>query len=104
MHCIFNRRISSRLSVLGLLLLLLTASSAFAGTGAPTVEFRLAELEAKVNNTSGINNGDNAWVLVSSALVLMMSAPSLILFYGGLVRQKNVLGTMMHSLVLMGWC
>jgi Amt family ammonium transporter len=102
MRCIFNRRISSRLSVLGLLLLLLTASSAFAGTGAPTVESRLAELEAKVNSTSGINNGDNAWLLVSSALVLMMSAPGLILFYGGLVRQKNVLGTMMHSLVLMG--
>src|ERR1035437_4876657 len=102
MRCIFNRRISSRLSILGLLLLLLTASSAFAGTGALTVESRLAELEAKVNNTSGINNGDNAWLLVSSALVLMMSAPGLILFYGGLVRQKNVLGTMMHSLVLMG--
>ncbi len=49
-----------------------------------------------------INNGDNAWVLVSAALVLMMTAPGLILFYGGLVRQKNVLATMMHSLVLMG--
>ena len=49
-----------------------------------------------------VNSGDNAWVLVSSALVLMMTAPGLILFYGGLVRSKNVLGTMMHSLVLMG--
>jgi ammonium transporter, Amt family len=48
-----------------------------------------------------INSGDNAWLLVSSALVLMMTAPGLILFYGGLVRQKNVLGTMMHSLILM---
>jgi Amt family ammonium transporter len=66
------------------------------------VESRLAELEAKVNAAPGIDNGDNAWLLVSSALVLMMSAPGLILFYGGLVRQKNVLGTMMHSLVLMG--
>jgi Amt family ammonium transporter len=66
------------------------------------VESRLAELEAKVNAPAGIDNGDNAWLLVSSALVLMMSAPGLILFYGGLVRQKNVLGTMMHSLVLMG--
>jgi Amt family ammonium transporter len=102
MHCISNRRISSRLVVLGLLLLLLTASSALAVTGAPTVESRLAELEAKVNAAPGIDNGDNAWLLISSALVLMMSAPGLILFYGGLVRQKNVLGTMMHSLVLMG--
>jgi Amt family ammonium transporter len=48
-----------------------------------------------------INNGDNAWLLASSALVLMMTAPGLILFYGGLVRTKNVLSTMMHSLILM---
>jgi Amt family ammonium transporter len=87
---------------MGLLLLSLVASSATAVAAAPTVESRLAELEAKVNAASGIDSGDNAWLLVSSALVLMMSAPGLILFYGGLVRQKNVLGTMMHSLVLMG--
>jgi len=49
-----------------------------------------------------VNNGDNAWLLASSALVLMMTAPGLILFYGGLVRTKNVLSTMMHSLILMG--
>ena len=102
MCCKSDRRISSRLVLLGLLLLSLTASAATAVAAAPTVESRLAELEAKVNAASGINNGDNAWLLVSSALVLMMSAPGLILFYGGLVRQKNVLGTMMHSLVLMG--
>ena len=51
---------------------------------------------------SSINSGDNAWMLTSSALVLMMTAPGLILFYGGLVRSKNVLATMMHSLILMG--
>ena len=49
-----------------------------------------------------VNSGDNAWLLASSALVLMMTAPGLILFYGGLVRRKNVLATMMHSLFLMG--
>ena len=48
-----------------------------------------------------INSGDTAWVLVSSALVLMMTAPGLALFYGGLVRRKNVLGTLMHSFVLL---
>ena len=48
-----------------------------------------------------VNSGDNAWMLVSTALVLMMTAPGLILFYGGLVRRKNVLATMMHSLILM---
>jgi Amt family ammonium transporter len=57
------------------------------------------DAQAAANN---INTGDNAWLLVSSALVLMMTAPGLILFYGGLVRGKNVLATMMHSLVLMG--
>jgi len=50
---------------------------------------------------NAISNSDNAWILISSALVLMMTAPGLILFYGGLVRSKNVLGTMMHSMILM---
>ncbi len=45
--------------------------------------------------------GDNAWMLVSAALVLMMTGPGLALFYGGLVRRKNILGTMMHSFILM---
>ena len=45
--------------------------------------------------------GDNAWMLTSSALVLMMTGPGLALFYCGLVRRKNVLGTMMHSFILM---
>lgn len=49
-----------------------------------------------------LDSGDNAWMLASCALVLMMTAPGLILFYGGLVRAKNVLATMMHSLILMG--
>jgi len=48
-----------------------------------------------------INTGDNAWMLTSAALVLMMTGPGLALFYGGLVRRKNVLSTMMHSFVLM---
>ncbi len=46
--------------------------------------------------------GDNAWMLVSAALVLMMTGPGLALFYGGLVRRKNVLSTIMHSFVLIG--
>ena len=73
-----------------------------ADISALTLESRVAQLEAKINSASAINSGDNAWLLVSAALVLMMTAPGLILFYGGLVRTKNVLGTMMHSLILMG--
>ena len=48
-----------------------------------------------------IDTGNTAWLLTSSALVLMMTAPGLALFYGGLVRRKNVLGTMMQSFILM---
>ncbi len=61
---------------------------------------KLAALEAAAQSAQSA--GDNAWMLVSSALVLMMTAPGLALFYGGLVRRKNVLSTMMHSFVLMG--
>jgi Amt family ammonium transporter len=46
-------------------------------------------------------NADNAWMLVSSALVLLMTGPGLALFYGGLVRRKNILGTMMQSFAMM---
>ena len=48
-----------------------------------------------------ISAGDTAWVLASSALVLMMIVPGLALFYGGLVRSKNVLGTIVHSFVIL---
>jgi ammonium transporter, Amt family len=48
-----------------------------------------------------ISNADNAWMLVSSALVLMMTGPGLALFYGGLVRKKNVLSVMMQSFAMM---
>src|SRR5450432_3656769 len=61
----------------------------------------LRAADVAVPDSPVINSGDNAWLLASSALVLMMTAPGLILFYGGLVRSKNVLSTMMHSLILM---
>jgi Amt family ammonium transporter len=47
-----------------------------------------------------VDKGDTAWILTSSALVLMMTIPGLFLFYGGLVRAKNVLGTIMQSFVV----
>jgi Amt family ammonium transporter len=76
---------------LGLGLLGLAAGGA--GAQAPTT---LTTLPA-----SAISNGDNAWMLVSAALVLMMSGPGLALFYGGLVRKKNILGTMMQTFAMM---
>ena len=48
------------------------------------------------------NSGDTAWILTSTALVLMMTIPGLALFYGGLVRSKNVLSTLMHSFFCAG--
>jgi Amt family ammonium transporter len=48
-----------------------------------------------------VDTGDTAWMLTSAALVLMMTGPGLALFYGGLVRRKNVLATMMQSFILM---
>ena len=68
---------------------------------------RLAALEkASADQTAAIaaaqTSGDNAWMLVSAALVLMMSGPGLALFYGGLVRKKNILGTMMQTFAMMG--
>ena len=50
---------------------------------------------------STINSGDTAWVLASTALVLLMTAPGLAMFYGGLVRRKNVLSTMMQSFFIL---
>ncbi len=49
----------------------------------------------------GIDKGDTAWVLMCSALVLLMTAPGLALFYGGMVRQKNALATLMQSFVVL---
>src|SRR5688572_26299587 len=62
-------------------------------------------------DASMVNKGDTAWMLVSSALVLMMSVPALALFYGGLVRTKNMLSLLMQvlaivsvaALVWVGW-
>src|SRR5512138_2255631 len=77
-------------------LLSLTAAVALAQSAPPD---KIAALEAAV--ASAQSAGDNAWMLTSAALVLMMTGPGLALFYGGLVRKKNVLGTMMQSFILM---
>ena len=61
---------------------------------------KLAQLDQRV--TAAQSAGDNAWMLVSAALVLMMTGPGLALFYGGLVRRKNTLAIMMQSFGMMG--
>ncbi|HEY3825012.1 MAG TPA: ammonium transporter [Bryobacteraceae bacterium] len=67
---------------------------------APDLSTRLTALESATKNAQSA--GDNAWMLMSAALVLLMTGPGLALFYGGLVRRKNVLSTMMHSFLMMG--
>ncbi|MCC6712749.1 MAG: ammonium transporter [Candidatus Dadabacteria bacterium] len=58
------------------------------------------ELSFAQEEASTLDTGDTAWILTSSALVLMMTIPGLFLFYGGLVRSKNALGTIMQSFFL----
>ncbi|HEY1212053.1 MAG TPA: ammonia channel protein, partial [Bryobacteraceae bacterium] len=81
------------------ILVALSGSSLWAET-ATSVDARLNALDAAAKSAQ--LSGDNAWMLTSCALVLLMTGPGLALFYGGLVRSKNVLSTMMHSFVLMG--
>jgi len=70
-----------------------------AAQAADTQGQRLLLLEQRVADAK--SSADNAWMLTSAALVLMMTGPGLALFYGGLVRKKNVLATMMQSFAMM---
>ena len=83
---------------LTILFLLTTPLLAFAQSA--DLSERLAKIEAA--NATAQASADNAWVLLCSALVLLMTAPGLALFYGGLVRQKNVLSTVLQSFILIG--
>jgi Amt family ammonium transporter len=80
-----------------------TSSPAATSVAAPgiskAVDDKLSQLDQRV--TAAQSAGDNAWMLVSAALVLMMTGPGLALFYGGLVRRKNTLAIMMQSFLLM---
>ncbi len=67
---------------------------------ATAVVVLLAAVPALAADASTINSGDTAWLLTSSALVLLMTAPGLALFYGGMVRRKNVLAILMQSFML----
>jgi hypothetical protein len=60
-----------------------------------------AASQAPASAVSAVNTGDTAWVLVSTALVMLMTIPGLALFYGGLVRKKNVLSVLMQCFFLM---
>ena len=80
-------------------LALFSMPAALLAQATPDLQARLAALETATKSAQSA--GDNAWMLISAALVLMMTGPGLALFYGGLVRRKTVLGTMMQSFILM---
>jgi Amt family ammonium transporter len=80
---------------------------ALAQPAAQDTQAQIAALQQSVKaaqaaSASAQSAGDNAWMLTCAALVLLMTGPGLALFYGGLVRKKNILGTMMQSFAMMG--
>jgi Amt family ammonium transporter len=93
-------RTVKRLATLAMLAWLASGALWAQATAPPTVAEEIESLKAAT--AAAQMAGDNAWMLASAALVLMMTGPGLALFYGGLVRKKNVLGTMMQSFALMG--
>src|SRR5438034_1599910 len=76
------------------------AAAAVAPAATPAAPPAPATTEPSVILNSQINSGDTAWMLASMALVLMMTVPGLALFYGGMVRKKNVLATLMQSFAI----
>jgi ammonium transporter, Amt family len=88
------------LSTIVIAVFLVCAAAHLAGAqSTPADAERIAKLEQAVADAKG--SADNSWMLTSSALVLLMTGPGLALFYGGLVRRKNVLSTMMQSFAMM---
>lgn len=65
------------------------------------VQSSVQQAGQQVDSARGINSGDTTWMLISTALVMLMT-PGLALFYGGMVRRKNVLGTIMQSFIALG--
>ncbi|MDB5724781.1 MAG: ammonia channel protein, partial [Novosphingobium sp.] len=86
-----------------------TAAATPAATAAAAVATKLIKAPTVEQMAGMVNKGDTAWMLVCSVLVLMMSVPALALFYGGLVRSKNMLSVLMQvfmivSVAALVWC
>lgn len=84
----------------GLALLLAMPGMGRSEEESPLTEEAVVAIE--VSDAAPLDSGNTSWMLISSALVLFMTAPGLALFYGGLVRKKNILGVMMQCLFLAG--
>jgi ammonium transporter, Amt family len=102
MMTLVRKTCAGRFLVAAVLLVVLTPAlraQPSTGSAMPSDSDRLAKVEQQVADAK--TSADNAWMLTSAALVLMMTGPGLALFYGGLVRKKNVLSTMMQSFAMM---
>ena len=95
------KRMGFMTGLIGTGMALAGALPALAEEAATTVTTAVAAVPAPVAAASAVNSGDTAWVLVSTALVMLMTIPGLALFYGGLVRKKNVLSVLMQCFFLM---
>jgi ammonium transporter, Amt family len=95
------KRFSLVLAMLLLVAATLAAAVATAQQPTPPAGTAAPAPAAGAPAPSKIDKGDTAWMLTSSALVLLMTTPGLALFYGGMVRQKNALATLMQSFIIM---
>ncbi|MEI6564392.1 MAG: ammonium transporter [bacterium] len=95
------KRLGWMTGLTGLGMVLAGALPALAEEVATTVTAAVGATPAPAAAASAVNSGDTAWVLVSTALVMLMTIPGLALFYGGLVRKKNVLSVLMQCFFLM---
>jgi len=86
---------------LAIVLLLAAAPCLAADPAAASALAPAAQLAPAAPTEASVNSGDNAWVLTGAALVFLMTAPGLALFYGGLVRKKNVLSVLMQCMIIM---
>src|SRR5690349_17875137 len=112
LHLTRSLKISAVFALVALIPALFAQEAAPAPLPEPTIEQRVADLEAYVNNAArtpdvaskiaGPGPGHNAWQMTSTALVLFMTLPGLALFYGGLVRKKNVLSVLAQCLGIAG--
>jgi Amt family ammonium transporter len=90
-----------KVAAMAVLLLMSLCPLISRGQTVPTTESAVAAVAASDPAPVTADTGDTAWMLTSSALVMLM-VPGLALFYGGMVRRKNILGTMMHSMAALG--
>ena len=88
--------------ILSLMMLLLSAAWPMIAGAQETNDVAGKKPEVPAAPAHELDRGDNAWMLTSSALVLFMTTPGLAMFYGGLVRKKNVVSVLMQCLFLMG--